>query len=48
MVAADRETVAIPGYDDDMEVRTGQREPGRIGQRPAVGDMEGVGIDIGG
>ena len=47
MIAADRQTVAIAGDDDDMQIGTRQRQARRIGQRPAVRDMEGVGVDIG-
>ena len=48
MVTADRETVAVSGYDNNIEVWTGQRQSGCISQRAAVRDMEGIGIDIGG
>ena len=47
MIAADRETVAVAGDDHDMEIGTRQREAGGIGERPAVRDVEGVGVDIG-
>ena len=48
MIAADRQAVAVAGDDNDIEIGTRQRQPGRVGERPAVGDMEGVGVDIGG
>ena len=47
MIAADRQTIAVAGDDDDMQIGTRQRQAGRIGERPAVRDMEGVGVDIG-
>ena len=47
MIAADGETVAVAGDDDDMQIGTRQREAGRIGQRPAVRHMESIGVDIG-
>jgi len=47
VIAADRQAVAVAGDDDHFKIGPRQFQTGGERQRAAVGDMEGVGVDIG-
>ena len=46
VVAADREPVAVAGDDPHVEVRTGDRDPGRDRRRAAVDAVHAVGVHV--
>ena len=48
VIAADGQAITIPGDHHHFQVRAGQLKAGGKSQRPAVGYMQGVGIDISG
>ena len=46
VIAADRQAVAVTGYDPDVEVGVGELEPGCECRSAAVNRMEAIGIDV--
>ncbi len=47
VVAADRQAVAVAADHDHVQVGPRQCQPGRVGEWPAVRDVEGVRVDVG-
>ena len=47
MVAADGEAVAVAGDHHHVQIGPRQGEPSGVGEGPAVGDVERVGVDVG-
>src|SRR3990172_13072936 len=46
MIGADRQPVAIPGDDPDLQIRTADSETGGNRRRPAMDGVESVGIHV--
>ncbi len=48
VVAPDGQAVPVPGDHDHLQVRPGQLQPRGESQGPAVGHVQGIGVNIGG
>ena len=46
MIATNCQAITITGDYHHFEIRAGQFKPGRKSQRPTVGNMHGMGINI--